>query len=77
MCLRAYTCVCGASNSLGNQKVGRPTGEGGSENLNFDRTSFMNAPLPIFILGCIFRLSLGTGSEVRQTILLFLVTFSA
>ena len=29
MCLRAYTCVCGDYHSSGNQKVGRPTGEGG------------------------------------------------
>ena len=29
MCLRAYTCVCGDSHSIENQKVGRPTGEGG------------------------------------------------
>ena len=52
MCLRAYTCVCGDSHSKGNQKVGRPTGEGGcklsdnpgqtgeggSENLDFGHT---------------------------------------
>ena len=57
MCLRAYACVCGDSHSIGNQKVGRPTGEGGgcklsdnlgqtggSENLDFGRTSFVNAP---------------------------------
>ena len=25
----AYKCVCGDSHSIGNQKVGRPTGEGG------------------------------------------------
>ena len=29
MCLRAYTCVCGDSHSIRNQKVGRSTGEGG------------------------------------------------
>ena len=58
MCLRAYTCVCGDSHSIGNQNVGRPTGKGGcklldnpgqtweegSENLDFGRTSFVNAP---------------------------------
>ena len=56
MCLRAYTRVWGDSHSIENQKVGRPTGEGGcklsdnpgqtgeggSENLDFCRTSFMN-----------------------------------
>ena len=26
MCLRAYPCLCGDSHSIGNQKVGRPTG---------------------------------------------------
>ena len=60
MCLRAYTCICGDSHSIGNQKVGRPLGEGGgcklpdnpgqtreggSENLDFGRTSLMNVPL--------------------------------
>ena len=59
MCLRAYPCVCGDSHYIGNQNVGRPTGEGGckafgqprtdggggSENLDFDRTSFVNSPL--------------------------------
>ena len=55
MCLRAYTCECGDSHSIGS--VGRPTEEGvvsfrttsadeggGSENLDFGRTSFMNVP---------------------------------
>ena len=59
MCSRAYTSVCGDSHSIGNQNVGRPTGErdcklldnpgqtgeGRSENLDFGRSSFMNAPL--------------------------------
>ena len=58
MCLRACACVCGDSRSIVNQKVGRPageggyklsdnpgqTGEGGSENLDFGRTSFVNGP---------------------------------
>ena len=58
MCLRAYPCVCGDSHYIGNQNVGRPTGEGGcklsdnpgqtgeggSENLDFGRTSFVNDP---------------------------------
>ena len=53
MCLSACTCVCGDSHSIGNQKVGRPTGEGGcklpdnpgqtgEEGLII--SSFMNAP---------------------------------
>ena len=29
MCLTAYACICGNSHSKINQKVGRPTGEGG------------------------------------------------
>ena len=29
MCLRAYTCICGDSHFIGNQKVRGPTGEGG------------------------------------------------
>ena len=59
MCLTAYACLCGNSHSKINQKVGRPTGEGGrkvsdnpgqtgeggSENLDFGRTSFVNGPL--------------------------------
>ena len=28
LCLRAYTCIFGDSRSIGNQKAGRPTGEG-------------------------------------------------
>ena len=57
MYFREYICVCANSRSIGNQKVGRPTGEGacklsdklgqtgrgGSKNLDFGRTSFMNA----------------------------------
>ena len=60
MCLRAYPCVCGDSHYIVNQNVGRPTGEGGvklsdnpgqtgeggSKNLDFRRTSLMEAPLP-------------------------------
>ena len=34
MGIRVYTCVCGDSHSLGNQKVGRPTGEGGVRKLS-------------------------------------------
>ena len=56
MCFTAYTCLCGDPHSKGIQKVGRPTGEGvcklsdnpgqtGEENLDFGRTSFINAPL--------------------------------
>ena len=62
MCLTAYACLCGNSHSKINQKVGRPTGEGGrklsdtpgqtgeggSENLDFGRTSFVNDPLVDF-----------------------------
>ena len=58
MCLSAYTCSCSDFHTMGNQKVGRPTGEGGcklsdnpgqtgeggSENLDFGRTSFVNGP---------------------------------
>ena len=65
MCLGAYTCVCGVFHSIGNQKVGRPTGEGGcklsdnpgqtgeggSENHDFGRTSFVNGPLSTSIGG--------------------------
>ena len=56
---RACACIFGYSHSIVNQKVGRPaggggynlsdnpgqTGEGGSENHDFGRTSFVNAPL--------------------------------
>ena len=58
MCLSAYTCSCSDFHTMGNQKIGRPTGEGGcklsdnpgqtgeggSENLDFGRTSFVNGP---------------------------------
>ena len=61
MSLRAYTCAYSDFHTIGNQKVGRPTGEGGcklsdnpgqtgetgSENLDFGRTSFMNGPLVV------------------------------
>ena len=30
MCLSAYTCSCSDFHTMGNQKVGRPTGEGGA-----------------------------------------------
>ena len=62
MCLSAYTCSCSDFHTMGNQKVGRPTGEGGAsfrttpdrrgrggfENLDFGRTSFVNGPLAVY-----------------------------
>ena len=62
MHFRPYACVWGNCYSIVNQKVGRlageggimlsdnpgQTGEGGSENLDFGRTSFMDAPYQIF-----------------------------
>ena len=77
MCLRAYKCKCGDSHSIGS--VGRPMeegvvsfrttsadGGGGSENLDFGRTSFMNAPTSLpSIRGCKLSDNPPPPSDVR------------